>query len=202
MSRLIENRWLSGLKRWRRILGWFIGCIVALSLAAYLTRDSRRDARRVYFIGRGYLASQEFGRFLPRVDEVEILALAGEVPNGTPDSFPPDMGPSSIGAVNRQTVRGAEAEEIASIWRQLHFDRPFRPSFPPVVPCHQPFYALRFRAHGKLLLETSVCWKCASYTLPVEGFGRITWCFDAKSEPAQQLLSALSQYAPHPSISK
>jgi hypothetical protein len=172
--------------------------LLALSLTVYLTRDWRRNALRIYFIGRAYLASQEVGRFLPTVDEVEILALDGEVPTGTPDSFPPDMGPNSIGAVNRQTVRGAEAEGIASIWRQIRFDRPFRPTFPPITLCHHPYYALRFRDHGKLLLETSVCWKCASYTLPVEGFGRTTWGFEAKSEPAQKLLSTLRQYAPHP----
>ena len=182
-------------KRWRRFLSWFVGLIVALSLVAYLTRGFWLTTLRAYFIGRTYLASEEFGRFLPAVDEVEILALGGEVADGTPDSFPPDIGPR-LGTVSRQTVRGAEAEEIASIWRDIYFDRHF------ASLCHQPFYALRFSYHGKLILETSVCWKCSTYTLPVGIFGHIEYGFDSKSETAQKLLSTLSEYPPHPPTSK
>ncbi len=114
---------------------------------------------RAYFIGRTYLTAEELGRLLPTVDEVEILALGGEVADGTPDSFPPDIG-SRLGTVNRKTIRGAEAEQIASIWRDIDFDRHF------ASLCHDPFYALRFHLHGRLILETSVCWKCSTYTLP------------------------------------
>ena len=182
-------------KRWRRFLSWFTGVIIALSLFVYLTRGFWLTTLRAYFIGRTYLAGEEFGRYLPAVDEVEILALGGEVADGTPDSFPPDIGPR-LGTVARQTVRGAEAEQIASLWRDIYFDRHF------AALCHQPFYALRFRHHGKLILETSVCWHCSTYTLPVGIFGHTEYGFDAESKEAQKLLSTLSQYAPHPPTPK
>jgi len=185
-------------KRCRRFLTWFAGVTVAFSLFVFLTRGFWITTLRSYFIGRTYIAGQEFGRELPTVDEVEILALGGEVADGTPDSFPPDIG-SRLGTVNRRTLHGVEAEQIASIWRDIDFDHHF------AGLCHQPFYALRFRHHGKLILETSVCWKCSTYTLPVGVFGLFGPTqngFDSKSETGQKLLSTLSQYAPHPPTPK
>jgi hypothetical protein len=129
------------------------------------------------------------------VDEIEILALGGEVPDGTPDSFHPDVG-TRRGTVNRHTVRGAEAESLASIWRDIYFDRHF------AALCHDPYYALRFRYRGKLILETSICWKCRNVILPVGFLGQTEYGFDAKSENGQRLLSTLTQYAPHPPTSK
>jgi hypothetical protein len=129
------------------------------------------------------------------VDEVEILALGGEAGDGQPDSFPPDIGPR-LGTVNRRTVRGADAESIRGIWRSISFDRHF------AAICHQPFYALRFRHRGKLVLETSVCWECSTYTIPIPVFGSTYYGFDAKSEEAQKLLATLTQYAPHPQTPK
>jgi hypothetical protein len=64
--------------------------------------------------------------------------------------------------------------------------------------CHDPYYALRFRHGGKLILETSICWKCRNVTLPVGFLGETEYGFDAKSEKAQELLSTLSKHAPHP----
>lgn len=177
--------------RWRRVLSWFAGVTTALALAVYLTRGFWFTTLRAYFIGRTYLASEEFGPRLSVVDEVEILALGGEVAVGTTDSFSPDIGPPT-GTVARRTVRGAEAEAIASLWRDIRFDQSF------AALCHQPHYALRFRSHGKLVFETSVCWKCSTYSLPVGIFGHTLYGFDAKSDQAQKLLSTLTQYAPHP----
>jgi len=178
-------------KRWPR----FLAIVVVLGLFVYLTRDFWVTTLRSYFIGRTYVAAQEFGRFLPPVDEIEILALGGAVPDDTPDSFPPDLG-DRLGTVNRHTIHGPEAEQLASIWRDIDFDRHF------AGLCHQPYYALRFRHHGKLILETSVCWKCSTYTVPAGIFGHTYYGFDSKSELGQKLLSTLTQYAPHPQASQ
>jgi hypothetical protein len=177
-------------KRWRRLFARFCGVIVALAVFVYFTRGFWITTIRSYCIGRVYVAAQDYGRFLPAVDEVEILALGAEVPKGTSDSFPTDFG-ASLGTVNRQTIRGAEAEEIADLWRGIEFSDHF------AGLCHQPFYAIRFRRHGKLILETSVCWKCSTYTLPIF-FGAVPYGFDSKSDKAQELLAMLTRYAPHP----
>ena len=182
-------------KRWRRFLSWFVGVILLLVLTVYLTRDFWFTTLRAYFIGRTYIAGEEYGRNLPDVDEIEIFALGGEAAERDPDSFPRDIG-ARLGTVNRHTVRGDEAKSIARIWRHIYFDRHFG------ALCHDPFYALRFRHHGKLVLETSICWHCSNVTLPVGVFGRTEYGFDAKSEEGQKLLSTLSQYAPHPPTPK
>jgi hypothetical protein len=155
-------------------------------------RDFWLSTIRTYAVGRAYLVAEHFGRLLPDVDEVEILALGGEVPDGTPDSFRPDLSPRR-GTVNRHTLHGAEAESLAALWRSIYFDRRFG------ALCHDPFYALRFRYHGKPILETSICWKCRNVILPDSFLGGEYECgFDATSANGQKLLSTLSQYAPHP----
>jgi hypothetical protein len=183
--------------RWKLFLLLFLAAILVLAGGVYyLTQDFWSDNLRAYLIGREYVIGQKYGRFLPPVDEIEIFALGGEVPDGTPDSFSPDIGPR-LGTVNRRTIRGAEAESLASLWRGINFDRHFG------ALCHNPFYALRFRHHGKLVLETSICWKCSNVTLPMFGHSvAIDYGFDAKSEDGQKLLSTLTQYAPHPPGSK
>ena len=182
-------------KRWRRFLAWIFGIVLALIVAICLSRGFWFTTLRAYAIGRTYIAGEEYGRSLPDVDEIEILALGGEVPDGTPDSFRPDLAPRR-GTVDRHTVRGADAERLAAIWRSIYFDRHF------AALCHDPYYALRFRHRGKLILETSICWECSNVILPVGSLGKTEYGFDAKSEEGQKLLSTLSQYAPHPPTSK
>src|SRR2546425_10686038 len=109
---MMSQQTLPRAKRWRRFLSWFVGVILALAVIVYFTRDFWLTTLRAYLIGRTYIAGEEYGRFLPAVDEVEILALGGEAVAGQPDSFPPDIGPL-LGTVNRHTVRDAEAEHIA-----------------------------------------------------------------------------------------
>lgn len=181
--------------RLRRFFAWFCGIVLLLGLTVYLTRDFWFETLRAYYIGRTYLAGQEYGRFLPAVDEVEILALGGEVPEGTPDSFHPDLGPRR-GTFNRHTLRGGEAESLAALWRSLDFDQHFGGA------CHNPYYALRFRFQGKLILETSICWSCSNVILPVGVFGEVEYGFDAKSQSGKELLATLTRYAPHPAEPK
>ena len=165
---------------------------MGIAVAIYLARDYWHDTVLAYYLGRTQLAAERYGFDLPTVDEVEILALGGEAAKGQPDSFPADFGPPAS-TLNRHTVQGDEAEAIAKIWRLV----PTKPLF-RLLWCHRPYYALRFRAQGKLLLETSVCWHCGTYSLPVKGLGTSYYGFDAKSEKAQTLLATLTEYAPHP----
>ena len=71
--------------------------------------------RRVYCSTTGYDYSHVFvpeeriwlrhaaesGRFLPPVDEIEILALGGKVADGTPDSFPPETAQKLLSTLNK-----------------------------------------------------------------------------------------------------
>jgi hypothetical protein len=57
--------------------------------------------------------------------------------------------------------------------------------------CHNPIYALRFRQHGKLLFETTVCWECHNYTIPLGIFGPAEYGFNSDAKDAQLLLQIL-----------
>ncbi|MBN8422256.1 MAG: hypothetical protein J0L73_25300 [Verrucomicrobia bacterium] len=185
----------SGPKSWRRILVRTLGILLLLVLGIYLSRNFWIKTVRAYYLGRVTLASEELGRNLPAVDEVEILALGGEVAECTPDSFSPDLGPP-VGTISRRSVRGAEAAQLASVWRGIDFDRHY------AALCFSPYYALRFRHQGRLVLETAVCWHCSTYTLPAGVFGHVEYGFDSKGTEAQTLLAALTQLCPHPPTSK
>ena len=182
-------------RRTKRRLWWFAGIVLTIGIFAYATREFWFITLRSYLIGRTYVAAEEFGRNLPGVDEVEILVLGGEVAAGTPDSVPGDMG-GTVGVVGHRTMHDKEAEQIASLWRNIPFDQHF------ASLCFSPYYALRFRHQGRLVLETSVCWHCSTYTLPVSVFGHTQYGFDSKSEAAQRLLAMLTQFAPHPATGK
>jgi hypothetical protein len=177
-------------RRWPRFLAWFCGVMLVVAVGGYLSRDFWFRTLRAYYLGRVQMAGEEYGELLPEVDEVEILALGGTVPEGTPDSFPGDLN-TYCRTLNRHTIRGAEAQSLAGLWRSLTFRQVFS-------LCHDPYYGLRFRHRGELILETSICWKCSNVSLPVGFFPRTTYGFDAKAEFGQRLLSTLSDYAPHP----
>jgi hypothetical protein len=178
-------------RRWLRRLALTVGSIAALLGLLYFTTDWWVPVARRYFRARVAVAYERFGKHLPPVDEVEILALAGEVPEGTPDSFPPDLGPT-LGTVNRRTLHGAEAEQFAALWRAMEFGEEFRGI------CHAPYYAFRFRRGGKLVLGTSVCWHCGSFNMPVGFIPAVPAGFNRRDGAAHRLLDAATQYAPHP----
>jgi hypothetical protein len=178
-------------RRWVRYFAWFFGSILLLGvgLCALVHFDPGSCDQKFY----DYIvavSSRRHGAELPPVDEVEILALGGDATEGQQDSFRTFGG--YAGTVNRHTVSGAEAESIAALWRSI----PVGPQYEAM--CYSPFYALRFRSHGKLILETAVCWHCSTYTLPAGILGTVSNGFDARSEPARKLLATLTQYAPHP----
>lgn len=168
---------------------------VAIAVGAlgvgYLYRESLRSTLRAYYLGRAIVASEEFGRDLPEVDEIEVLALGEAGTPGSPDTFYGDMG-GSFGTVARQKLSGAEAERIAAIWRSLPTGHQFG------ALCHHPYYALRFRRNRRLILETSICWTCSNYALPLGLLGTTHFGFGAKSEQGQELFKVLSEYVPHP----
>ena len=48
----------------------FAATVLTVSLIFCLTRGFLRDTMRAYLIGRTYVAGEDFGRYLPAVDEV------------------------------------------------------------------------------------------------------------------------------------
>jgi hypothetical protein len=171
----------------RRLVIWSS----VLLLVALLLWQFGGHLLAVYLLGSIEVSARDHVRWLGTVDEVEICSIGGDPRPGDSDTFTGDNGPLAI--IGRQTVRGKEAQEIAELWRSLSTGRAYK------ALCFEPVYGLRFRHNGKVLLKTSVCWKCQTFTLPVALFGQMPDGFDAKSEPAQQLLKVLQTHVPLPS---
>lgn len=81
-------------------------------------------------------------------------------------------------------LRGAEAEHIAGLWRELQPAEQKR--------CHVPPFGLRFYAKGKLLCEASICWRCNNVHGRVNGH-ELFFEFDGSSPAARHLLTACEQ---------
>jgi hypothetical protein len=64
-----------------------------------------------------------------------------------------------------------------------------------------PVYGLQFKRKGQIYFQTSVCWECSGYTLPVSAFGKVHIVqngFESKSKGAQKLLEILEKHLPLP----
>src|SRR5205807_10126549 len=83
---------------------------------------------------------QRYTRRLPQIDRIELQKVQSA-----------ELGIRSVQAV--KTIEGKQAQTFAALWRTQNF-RSIAPE------CHQPGFAIRFYAHGTLLLYASLCWEC------------------------------------------
>ena len=170
---------------------WLVRCLIVCGLLAvigYGFRDFWLRQLRTYVVGVVEIRSEELGYLLPEVDEIETVSLKGLAP----DSVASDDAILGYRIHARATVRADQAVEIADLWRKQRRGRHFS------AMCHSPGFALRFLQDGKLVFETTVCWECHNYTLPVGIFGRTTYGFDADTDQSRELLKLLETHAPLP----
>ena len=64
--------------------------------------------------------------------------------------------------------------------------------------CFDPVYGLQFKRNGKIYFQTSVCWRCSGFTIPVPFFGTVQYGFSVEDKGAQKLLEILEQHLPLP----
>jgi len=98
---------------------------------------------------RRFMGRKEFlpyTRNLPAIDQVELLKLTLKDNHRNGEHWTGEIDATKI-------LRGTEAQKVASLWRMQTFT-------PNVSACHEPAYAIKFYAKGKLLVYASVCWSC------------------------------------------
>jgi hypothetical protein len=117
---------------------------------------------------------------LPEIDAVEIVDLKGLQPDQVNEYMRMAKNAPCI------RVEGENAQEIASLWRQLLHDEQMR--------CHIPPFGLRFYIGKKLLIEGSICWECNNIFVEENGED-LAYTFDAQHPYSQELLSLLQQRA-------
>lgn len=94
---------------------------------------------------RRFMGHREFRavtRNLPAIDRIELLKLKLDDHqrwNGDREAV--------------KVLQGAEARKVAALWRRQTYNR-------NLAACHEPNYAIKFYAEGKLLAYASICWSC------------------------------------------
>jgi hypothetical protein len=103
-----------------------------------------------------------FGKNLPEVDEVR-LTLLHEEPSASFNETYKAPAPSGqmYHVINRRTVAGDQAREIATLWRQLNWGESAG------AACFEPHHVIEFRHQGRIICESAVCFQCGYVTLPV-----------------------------------
>jgi hypothetical protein len=91
---------------------------------------------------RGHREFRSVTRNLPAIDRVELLRLKL-------DDHPQWNGDIAASKV----LQGVEAQRVAALWRRQTFNQ-------NLAACHEPNYAIKFYAQGRLLVYASICWSC------------------------------------------
>jgi hypothetical protein len=181
------------MKKWLKLLLWGLGVCLIAGAFLYITRNFWLEQYYKYEIRRIELEVDQYGPFLPEVDEVEVILLGGLTKTAEHDGFMEGR-ISDYNILGQKAVRDKDAKDIADMWRFL----PRNPLYSDM--CHSPIYALRFRDHGKPVFETTIWWHCNNYTITVPGHDPEDgeWGFDANSKAATMLLDKLKQVVPFP----
>jgi hypothetical protein len=115
---------------------------------------------------------------LPPVSKVELLEVGRLTVDGEMASIK-----------SSKLIEGLPARRIASIWRSQSWDHKYR------ADCHVPAYAIKFYAGDKLILYTSICWKCSDVEFlgpgPLGAQG-----FNAKNRKGRALLRIFKEAFP------
>jgi hypothetical protein len=182
------------MKRRQRKIFVALGVILGLVAFGFLTKTFWRDQFRVFYLGQVEFAAEHY-QDLPRdIDTVEVFTLSDFSDYSDPDyknGFYLD-GNQIAGTLNHKTLTGADAKEVVELWGAFQIGRELQ------AMCFNPAYGLQFKRNGKIYFQTSVCWECSGYTLPVRFFGTVQYGFNSKNEGAQKLLKILEQHVPLP----
>ncbi len=165
-----------------------LAALAVLAAFGYLTRDFWFRQARAYLIGHAYVAAEDATVNLPSIDRAEVCVL-GSVQDSAEEFY--HDGSERFAVRQRRACDATETQRLVALWRRLPcvYGRSF------VYLCHEPTYGLRFWRNDRLVLETTVCWKCGNFMLPM-AWGRSPYPFDARHKAAQELLAELKTMLP------
>jgi hypothetical protein len=179
------------MKSWKRKLLVAFGIFICFGVFAYLTKDFWRQQLRIYTLGQIEVAAEHYQNLPQDIDTVEVFTLSDSRNPDDTNGFAGDFDP--IRTLEHKTVTGTDAKEITALWCEFPVGRELQ------AMCFQPVYGLQFKRKGVIYFQTSVCWECSGYTLPISLFGTVHTVengFESKSEGAQKLLETLERLLP------
>ena len=179
------------MKRRARKIFIILGIIVSSGFFVYFTKSFWRDQLRAYVLGRVEVTAEYYQHLPEDIDVVEVFTLSNQPNSQDTNGFYGDF-KEPLETLQHKTLVGTNATEVVELWRYQAFGRVFQSM------CFEPVYGLQFKRKGKIYFQTSVCWHCSIYTLPVPPFGVIENGFYAKSKEGQKLLETLQRHLPLP----
>jgi hypothetical protein len=181
------------MKNWKRKILVTLGILICLGVFAFLSKDFWWQQFRIYTLGQIEVAAEHYQKMPEDIDTVEVFTLSDSRNPDDTNGFAGDFEP--IGTLEHKTVTGADAKEIVALWGEFPVGRQLQKM------CFNPVYELQFKQKNKIYFETSVCWECSGYTLPISLFGTthtVENGFESKSKGAQKLLETLERVLPLP----
>lgn len=126
------------------------------------------------------------------VTKVEISLLMGEDSQPLDKTFPVPGGPGHIyGTID---VAAEDISKFLELWTAQKI------AYWESGMCHHPAYGVRIYEGDKLTRETSMCWYCSNFSIPLPPVGLATYGFDTKGESGQSLLNFLDERLPYPKL--
>jgi hypothetical protein len=96
---------------------------------------------------RGQKEFLPYTRNLPAIDKIEVFKLKLNDHDEWTGEF-----------LDSRTLSGATARKLASLWRRQTYND-------HQSACHNPGYAIKFYAHGKLFAHANVCFSCNNMSM-------------------------------------
>jgi hypothetical protein len=132
---------------------------------------------------------KSFTSHLPACDKVEVYYLDSELERDSVVGFPVKPYRTCARIIESKDITGREAQSLADSWRAQKFGAEYQ------ALCHEPVYGLRFYQSSQLIYETTLCFSCRNFYVPVNE-GVHWWGFDSRSAQGKELLNRLQQIFP------
>ena len=178
--------------RIKAALRWTPHVLLALVAMYMAFADGWKDLT----LGRFHRKAQAIFTDFRGVNRVEIYLLhpnPGQMPTG---QFSMSRFGDSENTYGMVTLTGEDAAKFLESWgHQL-------PSFQSRAMCFEPVYGFRLYQDTKLITETSICWECSGFYVPVWPFLGSSYGFDSRSKAAKNLLSICDDHLPYPKPTK
>jgi hypothetical protein len=148
-----------------------------------------RNGFRDWMTGRHARLAEEFFSDVTDVDEARIYLIQGEgKSDGTFPIRPYKRDDPTYGTI---VLKGEELQGFLGLWASQ------KGNPRGGAMCHDPAYGFRLYRRGTLVRETSMCWHCWNFYIPVYP-GETAWAgFDSESAAGKKLLEFCDTRLPY-----
>ena len=129
------------------------------------------------------------------VTKVEIFLLQGHESQLHDGTFPVPGSRDTGRIYGKMTLATEDITQFLELWTTQEID------YWKSAMCHHPAYGIRIYEGSRMTRETSMCWHCSNFSIPLPPLGPMTYGFDAEGKPAQDFLKFCDERLPYPKSS-